>query len=57
MQNVKGTLLTTESALCLYQTSCSWRLFRNVPDKNGYSNLNLLEHFDDSRQTAVVKNN
>ena len=41
----------------LYQTSRSWHLFRNVPDKNGYSYLNVLARFGKTSQTAVAKNN
>ena len=30
---------------------------RNVPNKNGYSYLNVLVHFGDTSQMAAVKNN
>ena len=35
-----------------YQMSQSWRLFRNVPDKNGFPYANVLACFGEIRQTA-----
>ena len=55
--NVTGLLCTVWIQLPYHQTSRSWRLFRNVPVKNGYSYLNVLVHFGETSQTAAAKNN
>ena len=35
----------------------SRHLFRNAPDKNGYSYLNVLARFGQTSQTAAANNN
>ena len=40
-----------------YQTSRSWRLFRNVPDKNSFIYANVLERFGEISQMAGKKVN
>ena len=42
----------THMHTCMYQTSRSRRLFRNVPDKNGFPYANVLTRFSEISQTT-----
>ena len=51
-------LLAIPKCLLIFKENSYYTsIFRNMPDKNGYSHPNVLGRFGENSQTAAAKNN